>query len=216
MFMGKLPDNEAFQLLEKYNIPTAQHMLSKDEQQAVAFAKKTGYPVVLKLSSPDIVHKTDAKAVLVGIGNEQELRSGFKKLIAVGKKKKARVEGVLVQEQAEGTEVIIGSSQDPQFGPTLLFGLGGIFVEVLKDVTFRLIPIDRKEAAAMIKEIKGYKILAGARGEKPINFKALEDCLVNVSKMVWSERPEIKELDINPLFANEKGVVAADVRIFVS
>jgi acyl-CoA synthetase (NDP forming) len=215
MFMGKLTNKEAFQLLEKYTIHTARHILTKDEKTAVAYAKKIGYPVVLKLSSPDIIHKTDAKAVLVGIENEQELRSGFRKLISIGKKKKARVEGVLVQEQVKGTEIIIGSSQDPQFGPTLLFGLGGIFVEVLKDVTFRLIPIDRKEAAAIIKEIKGYKILAGVRGEKPVNFRALETCLVNVSNMVWSARPQIKELDINPLFANEQGVIAADVRVFV-
>ena len=202
-------------LLKKYRIPVVRHSLVKKEEQAVAYAKKIGYPVVLKLSSPDIIHKTDAKAVLVGIKDEKELRKGFQKLLAIAKKKRAKVDGILVQDFAEGHEIIIGSSRDPQFGPTILFGLGGIFVEVLKDVTFRVIPIDRKDAKEMIKEIKGYKILAGVRGEKGIDFKALEDCLLKVSKMVWSEKKPIKELDINPLFANDKGCVATDVRIFV-
>ena len=207
---------QAEKLLKKYRIPTPKQLLAKNEKQAGQFAKKIGFPVVLKISSPQVLHKTDFNGVIVGLQNEKEVTDAYNKIIKEVKRKmpKAKIRGVLVQEMAKGHEVIIGSKQDPQFGPVIMFGLGGIFVEVFKDVTFRIIPIERKDAQEMTEEIKGAKVLQGVRGQKPINFKALEDCLLAVSKMVWGNK-KIKELDLNPVFVNEKGVKAVDARILL-
>ena len=215
--MKKLSDADALKLAKKYRIPLAKTFLAKNEKQAVLFAKKARYPVCLKISSPDIVHKTESGGVILGIKDEKALREGFQSLLKSAKKKnrKARIDGILVQQMASGdTEFIIGAKTDPQFGPVIMFGLGGIFVEVIKDVSFRLAPVDRKEVQGMIKETKGYKILQGARGRKPANMKAIEDILLSVSKMVWANK-RIKELDLNPVFASEKKAIAVDMRVMV-
>ncbi|MCJ7816429.1 MAG: acetate--CoA ligase family protein [Candidatus Aenigmarchaeota archaeon] len=215
--MKKLSDADVLKMAKKYRIPLAKTFLAKNEKQAVLFAKKAKYPVCLKISSQDIVHKTESGGVILGIKDEKALREGFQSLLKSARKKnrKARIDGVLVQELVYGdTELIIGAKTDPQFGPVLMFGLGGIFVEVIKDVAFRLAPVDRKEVQDMIKETKGYKILQGARGRKPANMKAIEDILLSVSKMVWANK-RIKELDLNPVFANEKKAIAVDMRVMV-
>jgi acyl-CoA synthetase (NDP forming) len=215
--MRKLSDSDSLKLAKKYRIPLAKTFLARSEKQAALYAKKLKYPVCLKVSSQDIVHKTESGGVILDIKDEKSLRESYRSLLRNCRKKnpRARISGVLVQQMVPGgTELIIGSKTDQQFGPVIMFGLGGIFVEVMKDVAFRLAPADRKEVQAMIKETKGYKILQGARGRKAANMKAIEDLLLSVSKMVWSSK-RIKELDLNPVFANEKKCVAVDMRVMV-
>ena len=168
--MKKLSDSEALKLAAKYRIPLAKTFLAKNEKQAALFAKKARYPVALKVASVDIVHKVDSGGVILDVKDEAGLREGFQQILKSVRKKnpKAKIDGVLVQQlvQNGGTELIIGSKTDPQFGPVIMFGLGGIFVEVLKDVAFRIIPIVRRDAAEMIREIKGYALLNGYRGHE--------------------------------------------------
>lgn len=211
-----LTELEAKQLLTQHGIPVTKQKLAKNPQQAVKFSKELGHLVVMKIVSPDIVHKTEAKGVAVGI-DQNEVEKTYNQLIKNAKKykKTARIHGISIQQMATGKEIIIGSTIDPQFGHTIMFGLGGIFVEVLKDVTFRVVPIKRNDALEMLTEIKSHKILEGVRGEKPVSKKALVDTLMSVSKML-EKNPQIKELDINPLFVNPKGVVAADARIVLA
>lgn len=205
-------------IMKKFGIPFVKQVLAKNEEQAASHAKKMGYPVVLKVSSPDIIHKTDVGGVVLDIGNTEELREEYKKMLKNVKKKKprAKIDGVIVQEMVpkDSREMIVGAKKDPQFGPVVMFGLGGVWVEALKDVSFRLAPLDRNDAKEMIKEIRGYRILEGFRGQKPVNFKLLENVLMNVSKLIWKNK-RIQELDINPLFINEKKAIAVDARIVV-
>lgn len=216
--MKKLSDSETRKIMKKFGIPFVKQVLTKTEEHAVLHAKKIGFPVVLKVSSPDILHKTDVGGVVLDIGNTEELQDAYRKMMKRVKKKKprARIDGVLVQEMVprDSRELIIGGRRDPQFGPVIMFGLGGVWVEALKDVSFRLIPISRKDAREMIREIRGHSILEGMRGQKPVDFKLLEDCLLRVSKMLWKNK-KIQELDINPLFINDKKAIAVDARIVV-
>lgn len=220
--MKKLSERETERLLRKYKIPFPKHVLAKNETAAVKSTRVLGFPVVVKISSPDIIHKTEAECVILNIRDSNSLRAAYRQVIKNARKHKprARIMGVAVYQMIpRGTrEVIIGGLQDPQFGPVLMFGLGGIFVEVLKDVSFRIIPLERQDAREMIKDIRGFKILEGIRGQGPVNFRLLEDTILKVSKMVWENSRKgvkIKELDINPLFINEKNVWAADVRVLV-
>ncbi len=215
--MAKLSQEKTEALLKKFGIPFPKRLPARNENQAVLCARKLGYPVVLKVSSPDIIHKTDAGGILVNLEDEEEVRRGFRSIIRNAKKydRKAKINGVDVFKMIpEGTELIVGLKKDPQFGPVIMFGLGGIFVEVLKDVSFRLAPLKRKDAKEMISEIRGYKILEGIRGKKPANIKGIENVLLKVSELVM-KKPGIKELDINPLFAYDNKIVAGDVRIIV-
>ncbi|MBU0530825.1 MAG: acetate--CoA ligase family protein [Candidatus Aenigmatarchaeota archaeon] len=212
--MKKLSDLDAEKLLKRYRIPVPTVSLAKKEEDAVKKARSIGYPVVMKISSPKISHKTDIGGVIVGVKTDEEVRNAFKKIMKNARKHTNLIDGVLVQEMANGIETILGSKVDPQFGHIILFGTGGILVEVIKDFSIRLIPIEKRDASEMIKEIKGYKILKGVRGNKAVDFNALEDCLMNLSRMI-EKNPQIQELDINPLFVDHKGVVAADYRIFV-
>ncbi|MBI4019948.1 MAG: acetate--CoA ligase family protein [Candidatus Aenigmarchaeota archaeon] len=214
--MGKLSDKEAEALMKKWGIPVAMHYLAKSENEAADSAKKLGFPVVLKVSSEQVLHKTDIGAVQAGLHNPLDVIQAYRQIMKNVRKHypKARIDGMMVQEMASGYETIVGAKQDPQFGPVLMFGLGGIFVEFLKDVTFRIVPIERRDAREMISEIRGYKILTGVRGMKPANLKALEDSLIKISDNLWKTK-RIKELDINPLFVNENGVKAVDVRVIV-
>ncbi|RLI95980.1 MAG: acetyl-CoA synthetase [Candidatus Aenigmatarchaeota archaeon] len=220
--MKKLPDKETERLLRKYKIPFPEHVLTKSEDSAVRAAKRIGFPVAMKVSSPDILHKTDAGCVILDVRDEEGVRKAYRQIIRNARKNKqrARIEGVSVEEMIpEGTrEVIIGAKQDPQFGPVLMFGLGGIFVEVLKDVSFGVVPLERGDAAEMVREIRGFRILEGVRGQKPVNMRLLEMTIMKVSRMVWENSGKgkrIQELDINPLFIDEKNVWAADVRVLV-
>jgi acyl-CoA synthetase (NDP forming) len=217
--MEKLGYEETIKLLKKFNIPFLELSRAKTLSEAIDVAEKIGYPVAMKIYSPQISHKTDVGGVVLNIKNETALKREYNDMINTVRKKapNAKIGGVIIQKMFSGNgvrEVIIGSKYDKQFGPLMMFGLGGIFVEVLKDVSFRLIPIKREDAREMISEIKGYPILKGIRGWKPVNFEKLEECLLNVSKMV-EKTPNIKELDINPLLINHKDACVADVRIFV-
>jgi len=212
-----LTEDKAKKILKEHGIPVPKEELAENEEKAIEIAKKIGFPVALKLISPDILHRSDAKAIMLNLKNEEELRKGFKEIIKNAKNfdPYARIHGVLVQEMLpQGREVIVGLIKDPQFGHVVMFGLGGIFVEILKDVAFRVTPIDKKEALKMMKEIKGYKILEGVRGISPSDINAIADVIVKVSEL-GVKMPEIKELDINPLFAYEKGAVAVDCRIIL-
>ncbi len=212
-----LPEPICEEILTSYNIPTPTAYLAKNREEAVKFAQKIEFPVVLKVVSPQIIHKSDAGGVIVGIKNEEEIKTAFDKILenARGYNSKAKIEGVYVQKMAPpGREVIIGSIKDRQFGQVIMFGLGGIFVEVLKDVVFRVAPIDKEEAREMINEIKGLPILKGVRGEKQIDFDSLSAILSSISQLVV-DFPKIGQLDINPIRVYPKGLYAVDARIIL-
>ena len=213
-----LMEIEAAAVFRAYGLPLAESILAGDQEEAVQAAEKLGYPVVLKIASPDILHKTDAKGVKVGISNPEEIRTAFTEILANAKvyKAEAKIAGILVQEMAPkgGTEVIFGAIKDAAFQQTIMFGLGGIFVEVLKDVTFRIAPISVAEAKSMVMEINAYPIIKGARGEKPRDQEALADALSRFSQLTI-DFPEIKELDANPVLLYEKGMIVVDARIIL-
>lgn len=214
--MHKLSYDQTEKLLQRFRIPHVSQGLAKTEKEAIQKAKKFGFPVVMKVSSPQIIHKTESGGIILNVQNEGEVSAAYKKISKNVKASqgKATIEGIIVQKQIQGKEVIIGSKIDPSFGPVIMFGLGGIFVEVLQDVAFRLVPIEKKDAEEMIREIKGYPVLAGIRGEKPVNIKKIEELLLAISSLV-QKNPSIKELDINPVLVNEKEALPVDVRIIV-
>lgn len=190
---------------------------ARSKKEAVETSKKLGFPVVLKVLSPEISHKSDAGGVKIGLKSASQVESAYTEIMNSVKQKEpgARILGVSVQKMARpGIEVIIGMSKDPQFGPVLMFGLGGVFVEVLKDVAFRIVPLVRRDASEMISEIKGFPILKGYRGQEPANIPLLENTLLKLSEFV-DANPEIKELDLNPIFAYKDDAVAVDARIIL-
>ncbi|NPA47191.1 MAG: acetyl-CoA synthetase [Thermococci archaeon] len=212
-----LVEPEAKEILRLYEVPVPDFKVARNEEEAVKFSKEIGYPVVMKIVSPQIIHKSDAGGVKINIKNDEEARKAFREIMENAKKYKpdADLWGVIIYRMLPlGKEVIIGMIRDPQFGPAIMFGLGGIFVEILKDVSFRVAPVTKEEALEMIKEIKAYPILAGARGEKPVDIDALADMIVKIGDMA-TELPEIKELDINPIFAYEDSAVAVDARMLL-
>jgi acyl-CoA synthetase (NDP forming) len=212
-----LLEPEAKTICTQYDITTPAFDVASNAEEAVESAKKIGYPVVMKIVSQDILHKTDAGGVKVGLENDAEVRNGFDEILQNAKnyKKDANIVGVLVQKMApSSTEVIVGALKDPQFGQTLMFGIGGIFVEVLKDVTFRIAPIVEKDAKEMIKEIKAYPILKGYRNTPPADESAIVNILLNVSKLIM-EHPEINQMDLNPIMVYENGASVVDARIIL-
>lgn len=215
-----LTEIEAKDVFAAYGLPVTQTSLANSEDEAVKLAAKVGYPIVMKIVSPDIIHKSDAGGVKVNIKDEAGVREAYKTILANSKKYKAdaKIHGIAIQEMAAwGTEVIIGSVNDPTFEATVMFGLGGIFVEVLKDVTFRVAPISKDEAAGMLMEIRGAPILAGVRGEKARDSKALADLLSRYSQMIEDLKGEVAESDANPVLVYEegKGVKVVDARIIL-
>lgn len=213
--MKIMTEHEAKKLLEKYGIPVTQGSIAKSEDEAFSIASSIGFPVAMKISSPDISHKSDVGGVVLNV-RKDDIRKSYSDMISRIKKAapQASIEGVLVQQMAPpGHEVIVGLKKDAQFGHALMFGLGGIFVEVYRDVSFRVTPIDKKEALEMISETKGYPILKGIRGRKPADVDAVAQVLVSVSEM--AQRENIVELDINPLMVADKGAVAVDARAMV-
>lgn len=215
-----LTEIEAKQVFEAYGMPVTHTTLATTEQQAVDMAKQIGYPVVMKIVSPDILHKSDAGGVKVNIKDEASVREAYKSILNNAKKYKsdAVIHGIAVQEMAPwGTEVILGSVNDQTFGPTIMFGLGGIFVEVLKDVTFRVAPVATNQALRMLGEIRGAPILAGVRGENPRDSKALADVICQYSSMIIDLADEISESDANPVLVYEegKGLKVVDARIIL-
>ena len=212
-----LLETEAKTICIEYRIPTTKFKLAKNEDEAVKAAERIGFPVVLKIVSPDIVHKSDVGGVVVNLQNSKSVREAFGQITKNVKKHsaKAKIVGMLVQEMAPtSTEVIVGAIKDPQFGPAMMFGLGGIFVEVLKDVTFRVAPVTKDEAYEMIAEVKAYPLLKGYRNTPPADIDAIAGILVNASKLVM-EHQEIKELDLNPIMVYEKGAKTVDARIIL-
>jgi acyl-CoA synthetase (NDP forming) len=212
-----LLETEAKTICMEYAIPVTTFKLAKSEEEAAEFAGQIGFPVVLKIVSPDIIHKSDAGGVMVNLKNTAEVRSAYGKILENAKKynSAAKIVGVLVQEMApQSTEVIVGAIKDPQFGQTLMFGLGGIFVELLNDVTFRIAPITQEDAHEMVIKVKAYPLLKGYRNTPPADIDAIINVLLNTSKLVM-DYPEIKELDLNPIMAYEKGAKTVDARIIL-
>jgi acyl-CoA synthetase (NDP forming) len=212
-----LLEAEAKTICMEYQIPVTTFKLAKNAEEVVEFAGQIGFPVVLKIVSPDIIHKSDAGGVEVNLKNAEEVKSAYGKILKNAKKynPSAKIVGVLVQEMAlQSTEVIVGAIKDPQFGQTLMFGLGGIFVELLKDVTFRIAPITREDAHEMMIKLKAYPLLTGYRNISPADLNAIISILLNTSKLVM-DYPEIKELDLNPIMAYEKGAKTVDARIIL-
>jgi acetyl coenzyme A synthetase (ADP forming)-like protein len=215
-----LPEPEAQGVLKAYGFPVLKFKLSKNREECLEAAKEVGYPVVLKIVSPDVVHKVDVGGVKVGIEDEEKLLKAYDQIMTSVKQHKpdADIRGILVQEFAPGgKETIIGMNRDPLFGPMIMFGWGGVYVEALRDVTFRLAPMRESSAPRMIQEIRAYKILQGFRGEPPSDIDAIAECLQRLSQLVIDFK-EIKELDINPLmvFPKGKGARVIDARIAIS
>jgi len=213
-----LTEVESKQLLEEVGVPTAHARLAATRDAAVQAARDIGLPVVLKIVSPQITHKTDVGGVKLDLKSAEEVAAAFDEIVAAARRAApdAAIEGVSVQKMARsGIEVIVGVSTDPQFGPVLMFGLGGVLVEVLKDVAFRIIPIAPRDARQMIHDIKGFPLLEGYRGQDPADLAALENLLLRVSDFV-EKHPEVSELDLNPVFAYKDGALAVDARIVLS
>jgi acetyltransferase len=215
-----LGEDEAKQVISVYGFKIPRSILATSETEAVEAAAEIGYPVVAKISSPDILHKSDFGGVIVGIKNAAEIRRFFCDITQKARRlmPSAEIKGVLVQQMITGgKEVILGMSRDPQFGPLLMFGLGGIYIEVLKDVTFRIAPIGLGEAEEMVREIRSFPLLQGVRGERPVDINSLTDGIVRISQLV-TDFPEIMEMDINPLmvFPEGGGTMAIDARLTIS
>jgi acyl-CoA synthetase (NDP forming) len=212
-----LLEPEAKTICSEYDISVNKFKVATTEAEAAAYADEIGYPIVLKIVSPDIIHKSDAGGVLVNLKTAADVAAGFTKIIGNAKKYKAdaQIVGVLIQEMApSGIEVIVGAIKDPTFGPTVMFGLGGIFVELLKDVNFRVAPLTVEDAKEMITTLKAFPLLNGYRGSQPADLEALTTIMVNVSRLIL-EHPEIKELDLNPIMAYSKGAKTVDARIIL-
>jgi len=213
----QLNEIEAKEILKEIGIPVTETKLARTKKEALSTSKRIGFPVVLKIVSPDIIHKSDAGGVKLDLKNSTQVSKAYTEILSVVKKShpRAKIEGVSVQKMARpGVEVIIGMTKDAQFGPVLMFGLGGILVEVLKDVAFRVVPVSKRDAREMIREIKGYPILEGYRGQEPADITYLEELIVKVSDFV-EKNPRIKELDLNPIFAYRDGALAVDARIIL-
>ncbi len=212
-----LTEFESKKILKQAGISVVETKLAKTPKEAVSLSRKMGFPVALKITSPDVIHKSDSGGVKLSLNNVTEVKKAYDEILKKVKKQypNAVVHGVSVQKMARpGTEVIVGTSKDPQFGSVIMFGLGGVFVELLKDVSFRVIPVERKDAQEMINEIKGYPILEGYRGKDPADISALVEIILKISKLV-EENPQIKELELNPIFAYRDKAVAVDARIIL-
>lgn len=210
-----LTEVEAKQLLAGAGIPVVEAHLVTTKEEAAALAGELGCPVVLKVVSPQITHKSDIGGVKLGLDSVDAVTVAFDAIIDAARAAapEATIEGVSVQRMAEpGIEVIAGMTLDAQFGPVLMFGLGGVLVEVLKDVAFRIVPITPRDARQMVRELQGFPLLQGHRGGEPADLEALESLLLKLSEFIEAH-PEVAELDLNPVFAYPKGAVATDARI---
>jgi len=210
-----LTEVEAKDLLREAGIGVVDTRLATSREEAVSISQELGFPVVLKIASSDVVHKSDAGGVKLDLKTAKQVGKAYDDILKGIKKEypQAKIDGVSVQKMARpGVEVIIGMSKDAQFGPVIMFGLGGILVEILKDVSFRIVPLVRRDAAEMVREIKGYPLLEGYRGQEPVDVSNLEELLLKVSDFV-EKNPDIGELDLNPVFAYKDGAVAVDARV---
>ena len=209
-----LLEHEALRVFESINVTFPANILAQNADEAVKFAKKVGFPVVIKAMSPKILHKSDYKAVVIGIDTEKALKDKYEDMVK--RLGKYDLVGILVEKQVKkGTEIIIGMNIDSTFGPVVAFGIGGIFVEAIQDVTFRLCPTTKDRALRMIDEIKMQKMLNGFRGVPPVDRDALAEMIVRVSELAIELDDYIKEIDLNPVIANEDGVYGVDARIIL-
>jgi acyl-CoA synthetase (NDP forming) len=207
--------NDVWELLKECQIPVLPIVKASSIEEVVEVSNSLGYPVVMKISSPDISHKSDVGGIILDIDSEEEVKNAYRNMMDTVKQKvpDARIDGVMLQKMAEpGIEVIIGVKLDPQFGHVIMFGLGGIFVEIFKDVSFRVTPINSEMARDMILEIKGSPILMGARGRSAADINAIINVIIKLSEML-EKNPDIVELDINPLIVYEENAVAVDARM---
>lgn len=220
-----LTEPEAYALLLEHGIPVPRFAVARSAEDAARIAGEIGYPVVMKVVSPDVLHKSDVGGVRVGVSSDAEAKQAYDEILsaACAALPDARLEGVLVAETAgrtaeggslDAVEVIIGVTRDPEFGHAVMFGLGGIFVEVLRDVTFRVVPVTRRDALEMLDEIKGRPLLRGARGRKPRDVEALADIIVNLSRLV-ERNPAVTSIDLNPVLALPTGACVVDAKISV-
>jgi acetyltransferase len=214
-----LGEYEAREVIASYGFKIPKSSLALTSREAISAAEKIGYPVVMKIVSPDILHKTDVGGVRVGIANTMQVEEAFFEITSKSRQylPHAAILGVSIQEMVTGgKEVILGMTRDAQFGPLIMFGLGGIYVEVLKDVSFRIAPLSVKDADEMIREIHAFPLLSGFRGEKPADLIALRECILRLSQLV-TDFPDIIEMDINPLLVKTEGegAIAADARIIL-
>jgi acetate---CoA ligase (ADP-forming) subunit beta len=212
-----LLENEAQQICTLHHIPTPRSYNASSAHEAILKAKEIGFPVVLKIISPQILHKSDVGGVILNVRDEKELEAQYEKLLVeIGKREpSAKVLGVLVEKMMPpSTEVIVGGIRDSQFGPSIMFGIGGVFAEIYDDVAFRVAPIDKIDASNLIHELKGYKILEGARGKPPADLDSITNILTNVSDLMM-EHEAINQLDLNPVLAYSDSACAVDTRIII-
>ncbi len=211
-----LPD-ESLAMVKLFGIDVPDYALVKTAEEAVEVSKEIGFPLVLKIASQDVLHKSDIEGVMINLKNVEEVKRNYNKVLDNLKRivPNARIGGMLIQKQLpEATHLIVGGVYDEQFGPAVMFGLGGVFVELFKDVSFRIAPVTETEALEMIKEIKAYPGLSGYRGSKKLDIEQVTKTIVNISKLI-TNISTIKEVELNPLFAYEKSVIAVDARVIL-
>ena len=214
-----LLEPESKQLMKEIGITTTDFQVAKNSKEAIKAASEIGFPIVMKILSPQIIHKTDAGGVKLNINSEKEAEKAFKEILANAKKydSKAEIKGVLIEKMVKpSTEIIIGVTRDPTFGPAIMFGLGGIFVELLKDVSFRIAPIKTEDAQEMIHEIKALPMLQGFRGRPNVKLELIVDVLMKISQLSIDYIDDILEIDLNPIFAYEDKILAVDARIILT
>ncbi len=216
---GKLSllEYDAEKVAQLYGIKVASSGLAKSEKEARSLARRLGFPLAMKIVSEDILHKSDVGGVKTNIASTGEAWRAYREILRNAKKanRRAKIEGVLVQQMApKGYEFVVGGTRDPQFGPTVMFGLGGIYVELFKDVAFRLAPVTEEEALVMMKEIKSYQLMTGFRGSEPLDISAAAKTIMAVGDLMV-DQPQIDSLDINPLIVYHMGVMAVDVRMIL-
>jgi acetyl-CoA synthetase (ADP-forming) len=212
-----LLEPEAYEVLSYYSIPISPYKVVNSIEEAESAANSIGYPIVLKIVSPDIIHKSDVGGVRIDIKDDQQLKEDYTSLFNDVREKapSARIVGVLVEKMVpKSVEVVVGMLRDPTFGPAVMFGLGGVLIEIMKDVIFRITPVSKEEAIDMIKKVKGYPLLSGFRGSKPLDIDAIADVICNVSR-VSMENPAIDQVDLNPVIIYEKGLSVVDARIIL-
>lgn len=213
-----LTEAESYCLLSEYSIAVPKYKVLFSLEESIEEAKVLGYPVVMKILSPDILHKTEVGGVILNINNEQEMRESYENIMTKVKESKSNVniQGVLLSKQLpKGIEVIVGMTRNPQFGPTVMFGLGGIFTEVLRDVSFRICPVTRVDVEEMVNEIKGIKVLKGFRNQTGCDLEAIINIIMNVSEIA-TKYQNIREIDLNPIIVYGKGAIAADAKIILA
>lgn len=213
-----LTEAESYSLLSEYGIPVPKYLIAYSEKEAIEAGEKLGFPLVMKIISPDIIHKSNLGGVAMNIVNSLQIKKVYKNIISQVREKRpdAKIDGILLYKQApKGVEVIVGMIRDPQFGPTVMFGLGGIFVEILKDVAFRVCPVERTDIEEMLAEIEGIKMLQGYRGRPRCDVKAIIDIIMEISRLALNYSV-ITEIDLNPIIVYEKGAVVVDAKVFLN